>query len=126
LSLKDIWEYLNRYIYLPRVKDRNVLTKAVRASVGAMVSGPFAYAERWDEKEGRYIRLSIQNAANAPVVIDNDSVIVKPEIAEQYLAEAQLMRHRRRSHQQRRLACKQDQLQSRRQTGILPASSELS
>lgn len=42
LSLKDLWEYLNRYIYLPRVKDRNVLIKAVRSSVGAMVPGPFA------------------------------------------------------------------------------------
>ena len=89
LSLKDLWEYLNRYIYLPRVKDRNVLIKAVRASVGAMVPGPFAYAERWDEKEDRYIGLAVQNAATAPVVIDTDSVIVKPEVAEQYLINAQ-------------------------------------
>ncbi len=43
LSLKDIWEYLNRYIYLPRVKDRNVLIKAVRASVGAMMPGPLGF-----------------------------------------------------------------------------------
>lgn len=42
LSLKDLWEYLNRYIYLPRVKDRNVLIKAVRSSFGAMVPRPFA------------------------------------------------------------------------------------
>lgn len=89
LSLKDLWEYLNRYIYLPRVKDRNVLIKAVRASVGAMVPGPFAYAERWDEKNERYIGLAVQNAANAPVVIDSDSVIVKPEVAEQHLIKAQ-------------------------------------
>jgi hypothetical protein len=34
LSLKDLWEYLNRYIYLPRVKNRNVLIKAVQAAVG--------------------------------------------------------------------------------------------
>ena len=85
LSLKDLWEYLNRYIYLPRVKDRNVLIKAVRASVGAMVPGPFAYAERWDEKNDRYIGLAVQNAANAPVGLDSDSVIVKPEIAEHHL-----------------------------------------
>jgi hypothetical protein len=85
LSLKDLWEYLNRYIYLPRVKDKNVLIKAVRSSIGAMVPGPFAYAERWDEKNDRYIGLAVQNAANAPVVIDSDSVIVKPEIAERHL-----------------------------------------
>ena len=87
LSLRDLWEYLNRYIYLPRVKDRNVLIKAVRAAVGAMVPGPFAYAERWDEKSGRYIGLVLQNAANAPVVIDSDSVIVKPEVAEKQALE---------------------------------------
>jgi hypothetical protein len=89
LSLKDLWEYLNRYIYLPRVKDRNVLIKAVRASVGAMVPGPFAYAERWDEKEDRFIGLVVQNAANAPVVIDADSVIVKLEVAEERLVKTQ-------------------------------------
>ena len=82
LSLRDLWEYLNRYIYLPRVKDRNVLIKAVRASVGAMVPGPFAYAERWDEKSGRYIGLVLQNGGNAAIVIDSDSLIVKPEVAE--------------------------------------------
>jgi hypothetical protein len=89
LSLKDLWEYLNRYIYLPRVKDKNVLINAVRASIGAMVPGPFAYAERWDEKADRYIGLAVQNAANAVVVIDSDSVIVKPEVAEQHLVKAQ-------------------------------------
>jgi predicted AAA+ superfamily ATPase len=87
LSLGDLWEYLNRYIYLPRVKDRNVLIKAVRAAVSGMIPGPFAYAERWDEKSGRYIGLVLQNAANAPVVIDSDSVIVKPEVAEKQALE---------------------------------------
>jgi hypothetical protein len=87
LSLGDLWEYLNRYIYLPRVKDRNVLIKAVRAAVSGMVPGPFAYAERWDEKSGRYIGLVLQNAANAPVVIDSESVIVKPEVAEKQACE---------------------------------------
>jgi hypothetical protein len=87
LSLKDLWEYLNRYLYLPRVKDRNVLIKTVRNAVGSMVPGLFAYAERWDEKAGRYIGLVIQNAANAPVVIDADSVIVRPQAAERQIAE---------------------------------------
>ena len=30
LYLKDLWEYLNRYTYLPRLKDRSVLVKSVR------------------------------------------------------------------------------------------------
>ena len=32
MSLKDLREYLNRYIYLPRIKDQDVLIKAVQAA----------------------------------------------------------------------------------------------
>ncbi|WP_142627962.1 DUF499 domain-containing protein [Rhizobium sp. P007] len=82
LSLKDLREYLNRYIYLPRIKNQDVLVKAVHAAVSGMLPGPFAYAERWDEKSDTYLGLAIDRAANALVVIDNDSVIVKPEVAD--------------------------------------------
>ena len=82
LSLKDLREYLNRYIYLPRLKNQEVLIKAVQASVSGMIPGPFAYAERWDEKSNIYLGLAIERSANAAVVIDSDSVIVKPAVAE--------------------------------------------
>jgi predicted AAA+ superfamily ATPase len=82
LSLKDLREYLNRYIYLPRLKNQEVLMKAVQASVSGMIPGPFAYAERWDEKSDTYLGLAIERAANAAVVIDSDSVIVKTAVAE--------------------------------------------
>ncbi len=82
LSLKDLREYLNRYTYLPRLKHQEVLVKAVRAAVSGMVPGPFAYAERWDEKSDTYLGLAIEQAANAAVVIDSDSVIVTPAVAE--------------------------------------------
>src|SRR3546814_4640823 len=82
LHLKDLWEYLNRYTYLPRLKNQAVLVKAVQAAIGAMVSGPFAYAERWDEKTESYLGLVIEKAAHAAVVVDSDSVIVKPDVAE--------------------------------------------
>ncbi len=84
LSLKDLREYLNRYIYLPRLKNQEVLIKAVQASVSGMLPGPFAYAERWDEKSDTYLGLAIERAGNAAVVIDSDSVIVKPEVAERH------------------------------------------
>lgn len=82
LSLKDLREYLNRYVYLPRLKDQHVLVKAVQAAITGMLPGPFAYAERWDEKTDTYLGLAIERAANAVVVIDSDSVIVKPDVAE--------------------------------------------
>jgi hypothetical protein len=82
LSLKDLREYLNRYTYLPRLKNQEVLTKAVKAAVSGIVPGPFASAERWDEKSDAYLGLAIDRAGNAAVVIDSDSVIVSPAVAE--------------------------------------------
>ena len=82
LSLKDLREYLNRYTYLPRLKNQEVLVKAVQAAVSGMLPGPFAYAERWEEKSDTYLGLAIDRAGNATVVIDSDSVIVRPDVAE--------------------------------------------
>jgi uncharacterized protein len=81
LSLKDLWEYLNRYTYLPRLQNQQVLVKAVQAAISGMLPGPFAYAERWDETTQSYHGLAIEKAGNVPVVIDSDSVIIKPEVA---------------------------------------------
>lgn len=82
IFLKDLWEYLNRYTYLPRLKSQASLVNAVRAAVSGMLPGPFAYAERWDEQAQTYHGLAIDHAGNAPVVIDSDSVIVKADVAE--------------------------------------------
>lgn len=82
LSLKDLREYLNRYTYLPRLKNQEVLVKAVKAAVSGMLPGPFAYAEQWDEKSDTYLGLAIDQASNAAVVIDSDSIIIAPVAAE--------------------------------------------
>jgi hypothetical protein len=82
LSLRDLREYLNRYVYLPRLKNQEVLIKSVQGAVTGMLPGPFAYAERWDEKLGMYLGLAIERSPNAMVVIDSDSVIIKPDVAE--------------------------------------------
>ena len=82
LSLQDIREYLDRYTYLPRLKDRSVLVRTIASAIGGMLPGPFAYAESWDETAQTYQGLAIDNAANVQVVIDNASLIVRPDIAE--------------------------------------------
>lgn len=86
LSLKDLRGYLNRYIYLPRLKNQEVLIKAIQTAVTGMLPGPFAYAERWDEKSGVYLGLAVERASNAAVLIDGDSVIIKPDVAEAHHA----------------------------------------
>ena len=84
LSLKDLWDHLNRFTYLPRLKDQTVLVQAVQRAITEMVPGPFAYAERWDEESGEYKGIAIEAAGNALVVIDSDSVIIAPNVAEQH------------------------------------------
>lgn len=82
LHLKDLWEYLNRYTYLPRLKDRDALSRCVHSSIAQMVAGPFAYAEAYDETKSEYQGLSIDSARSAIVTIDAESVIVRPDTAE--------------------------------------------
>ena len=81
LSLKDLREYLDRYTYLPRLKDRSVLVRTVATAIGGMLPGPFAYAESWDETARTYQGLAIDNATSVQVVVDNESLVVRPDIA---------------------------------------------
>lgn len=85
LFLKDIWEYLSRYTYLPRIKNQSVLVKAVQSAVANILPGPFAYAESWDDVGQAYRGLVVEKAAHTPVVVDRDSVIIRSEIALEYL-----------------------------------------
>ncbi len=83
LSLKDLWEHLNRFPYLPRLKSQDVLVKGVHLAISGMIPGPFAYAEGWDEKSQSYQGLVVEKASETVVVrIDDNSVIVAPESAE--------------------------------------------
>lgn len=84
LLLKELWEYMNRYTYLPRLKNKAVLSKAVQASVSGVIPGPFAYAEQWNEINETYEGLIIEGASNAHIVIDSNSVIIKPEAADKH------------------------------------------
>ena len=59
LSLQDLREYLDRYTYLPRLKDRSVLVRTVASAIRGMLPGPFAYAESWDETARTYQGLAI-------------------------------------------------------------------
>ena len=81
LHLNDVWQYLNCYTYLPRLKDGQVLIQCVQSAVSGMLPGPFAYAERWDEASKSYAGLAIEQSPNVRVSIDADSVIVGRQVA---------------------------------------------
>jgi hypothetical protein len=80
LSVKQLWEYLASYLYLPRLRNEQVLVDAIRNGVGSLTWGDyFAYASAVRE-DGYYIGLV---AGNLPsITLDNASVIVKPEAAQ--------------------------------------------
>lgn len=85
-SSRCLWEYLNRYTYLPRLKNQAVLVRAVQTAIAGMLPGPFAYAERWDESAKAYPGVAIDKSPNVPVVIDSESVIITPEVALAYFS----------------------------------------
>ncbi|MGH7451282.1 MAG: DUF499 domain-containing protein, partial [bacterium] len=58
LNVKQLWEYLCKYLYLPRLRDESVLLDAIRQGVNSLTwSDFFAYASGFDEVTGRYLGL---------------------------------------------------------------------
>ena len=58
MDLKKLWEYLAHYVYLPRLKNEQVLLQAIQAGVSASLwQENFAYATGWDEAKQRYLGL---------------------------------------------------------------------
>jgi hypothetical protein len=90
VSIKQLTEYMARYLYLPRLKDEQVLLAAIQEGVASLAwqTDTFAYAEGWDESRKRYLGLRAVSAGR--VVVDDRSLLVKPEAAvEQFSAEEQ-------------------------------------
>ena len=80
ISLKQLWEYLTQYIYLPRLKNSEVLLQAVKDGVNLVTwEEHFAYAEGWDEKDRRYLGLVAQELINPS--ISSQNLLVKPSVA---------------------------------------------
>ncbi|MDR6226166.1 Swt1 family HEPN domain-containing protein [Desmospora profundinema] len=81
VGLKRLWEDFASYLYLPRLRDRQVLIEAVEDGIRQIsIEDTFAYAEGWDEKRGRYLNLQTVNT-EPRVMMNGDSVIVAPEAA---------------------------------------------
>jgi hypothetical protein len=84
LSTRQLWEWFATYLYLPRLRDAEVLRRAIEDAIGGLVNDTFAYAERYDEELGRYIGLKVTGGGS--VIIDSQSVIVKTDVASAQIA----------------------------------------
>ncbi len=81
VSIKQLCEYMARYLYLPRLRDEQVLLAAIQDGAASLMwrSDTFAYAEGWDEQRQRYQGLRAAQAIR--VIVDERSLLVKPEAA---------------------------------------------
>lgn len=79
--IKQLIDDFATYLYLPRLRDRDVLIAAIREGLSKLTwqTETFAYAERYDEKTGRYLGLSAGRSVQ--LLTDTQSLLVKPDIA---------------------------------------------
>ena len=75
ISISDLWSMMMRYVYMPRLENREVLTTAIKEGVH---NGTFGYAESYDAEQQIYRGMCF--AQNLPS-LDINGLIVKPEIA---------------------------------------------
>lgn len=87
VSLRQLWADYTQYLYLPRLANSDVLIAAVRSGVSLLTWNPdtFAYASAHSEDTGRFTGLVA--GQHADVILDNVSVLVKPDVASGQLAE---------------------------------------
>jgi predicted AAA+ superfamily ATPase len=86
VNINQLCEYMARYLYLPRLRDANVLLLAIQDGVASLSwqAETFAYAEAWDEKRQRY--QGLRAAQSVRVIVDDRSLLVKPEAAAAQIA----------------------------------------
>jgi predicted AAA+ superfamily ATPase len=80
VAVANVWDLFARYLYLPRLRDIDVLLGTVKlgpASVTWQAEG-FATADVFDEKAGRYLGLV---AGEHPPVVAVTTLLVQPALA---------------------------------------------
>lgn len=84
IDLKRLWEYLTQYLYLPRLKNTDVLIGAVQDGVASTAwADAFAYAAGFDENRQKYLELKY--ATGIFPSISHQSLLVKPEVAQKQI-----------------------------------------
>jgi hypothetical protein len=87
VGIKDLADYFARYVYLPRLKNTEVLLGAIREGVQSLVwqHETFAYADGWDVERKRYLGLRAGQQVN--IILNTETLLVKPEVAAAQIAE---------------------------------------
>lgn len=83
IDLKRLWEYLAQYLYLPRLKNPDVLLNSIKETLTSVVNDNFAYAEGWDETKQKYLGLVVLK--NITPSLSSQNLLVKLGVANQHL-----------------------------------------
>ncbi|GEM_PF-2114220 len=85
VGIKMLAEDVAKYLYLPRLRDEDVLLAAIRDGVERLTwqTETFAYADNWDEQRKRY--KGLQAGRSIRVLIDGQSLLVKSDEAARQL-----------------------------------------
>ena len=87
VEVRQLVEDFGRYLYLPRLRGPEVLTRAVQDGIALLTwqSDSFALAESYDEAAGRYRGLQVgQSAGVSP---ESPALLVRPDVARRQLDE---------------------------------------
>ena len=82
VATRQLVEDFARYLYLPRIKETEVLLQSIRDGLGLLTwtKDSFAFAESYDDAAGRYRGLRCGQMV-AVSLDDTTSLLVKPEVA---------------------------------------------
>ena len=104
MSIKDLADYFAKYVYLPRLKNTEVLLSAIRDGVQSLTWSreTFAYAESFDAENNRYVGLKAGEVLPF-VTVTAQNVLVKPEVAQAQLDAENEARVAMRTHTEAQL-----------------------
>jgi hypothetical protein len=84
IDLKKLWDFFSQYLYLPRLKNPDVLLRAIQDGIASTTwADSFAYADGWDASKERY--LGLKTGELVQLHINSQSLLVKPDIAIQQI-----------------------------------------
>lgn len=83
INTRKLWEYFASYVYLPRLRDQQVLVGAIESGIASTVASEhFGYADRYDDAQQRYVGL--RSSGGGVAVMDSLSVLVRPDVARKH------------------------------------------
>jgi hypothetical protein len=85
VGVKQLVDDFAKYLYLPRVKNAQVILDAIQDGVARLTwkQDTFAYADSHDAAANRY--RGLEAGRRVTVQLNSDSVVVKPEVASQQI-----------------------------------------